>query len=75
MYYSREINDKRSIHHPYIKFSCRGDEDEILRLLPSDWAFWERLRIWVNYNELTTSEPWKSWLGIGKSSPNGLNSG
>ena len=25
--------------------------------------------IWVNYNELTTSEPWKSSLGFGKSSP------
>ena len=23
----------------------------------------------VNYNELTTSEPWKSWLDCGKSSP------
>ena len=27
------------------------------------------ITIWVNYNELTTSEPWKSWLGFGESSP------
>ena len=26
---------------------------------------------WVNYNDLTATEPWKSWLGFGKSSPNG----
>ena len=31
------------------------------------WRFYHL--VWVNYNELTTSEPWKSWLGFGKSSP------
>ena len=29
------------------------------------WVFW------VNYNDLTTSEPWKSWFILGESSPNG----
>ena len=28
--------------------------------------------IWVNYNELTTSEPWKSWFILRESSPNGF---
>ena len=31
--------------------------------------------IWVNYNDLTTSEPCKSWLDCEESSPNGLSSG
>ena len=30
---------------------------------------------WVNYDDLTVLPHWKSWLGFGKSSPNGLNSG
>ena len=32
------------------------------------------LCIWVNYNDLTATSL-ESWLGFGKSSPNGLNSG
>ena len=28
-------------------------------------------RFWVNYNDLTVLPHWKSWLGFGKSSPNG----
>ena len=31
--------------------------------------------IWANYNDLTVLPHWKSWLGFGESSPNGLNSG
>ena len=27
--------------------------------------------IWVNYKNLTATEPWESWLDSGKSFPNG----
>ena len=33
------LNDRFNIPAVSTKVSCRGDEDEILRLLPSGWAF------------------------------------
>ena len=51
--------------------SPKGSPGESVHL----WGFCQMGWIWndsgVNYNDLTATEAWKSWLGFGESSPNG----
>ena len=70
---------KGPIHKPFLMCFLLPDTSKSTLLLPllggnqhlAATKQYNHPIIWVNYNEFTTREPWKSWFMLGKSSPNG----